>query len=67
MGLLMKKFTLAIPVGLMLVIGVLATTGVSNAFAQSASDKSRDYFKHSGTDPTVSLNGRFLARGTLQT
>lgn len=40
MGLLMKKFTLAIPVGLMLVIGVVATTGVSNAFAQSASDKS---------------------------
>ena len=40
MGLLMKKFTLAIPVGLMLVIGVLATTGVSNAFAQSASNKS---------------------------
>ena len=36
----MKKFTLGIPVGLMLVMGVLATIGVSNAFAQSANDKS---------------------------
>ena len=40
MGLLMKKFTLAIPIGLMLVMGVMAGIGVSNAFAQSANDKS---------------------------
>jgi len=36
----MKKYTLGIPVGLMLVMGVVATIGVSNAFAQSANDKS---------------------------
>ena len=40
MGLLMKKFTLAIPIGLMLVMGLMAGIGVSNAFAQSANDKS---------------------------
>lgn len=40
MGLLMKKFTLAIPTGLMLVMGLMAGIGVSNAFAQSANDKS---------------------------
>lgn len=40
MGLPMNKFTLAIPVGFMLVMGVVATIGVSNAFAQSANDKS---------------------------
>jgi hypothetical protein len=39
MGLLMNKFTLAIPVGIMLVMGVVATIGVSNTFAQSANDK----------------------------
>jgi hypothetical protein len=40
MGLLMKKFILAIPIGLMLVVGAVATIGVSSAFAQSANDKS---------------------------
>jgi hypothetical protein len=40
MDFLMKKFTLGIPVGLMLVMGVVATIGVSNAFAQSTNDKS---------------------------
>ena len=39
-GLLMNKLTLAIPIGFMLVIGAVATTGLSNAFAQSANDKS---------------------------
>jgi hypothetical protein len=51
MDFLMKKFTLGIPVGLMLVMGVVATIGVSNAFAQSANDKSTVY---NGT-ATVSL------------
>ena len=39
-GLLMNKLTLAIQIGFMLVIGAVATTGLSNAFAQSANDKS---------------------------
>jgi hypothetical protein len=39
MDFLMKKITLGIPVGVMLVMGVVATIGVSNAFAQSTNDK----------------------------
>ncbi len=35
----MNKFTLAIPVSLMLVMGVIATIGISNSFAQSTNDK----------------------------
>lgn len=40
MGVLMRKFTLAIPVGLMLAMGVVATIGISSAFAQPATSKS---------------------------
>jgi hypothetical protein len=35
----MKKLALAIPIGFMLIMGVMASIGISNAFAQSANEK----------------------------
>ena len=82
MDFLMKKFTLGIPVGLMLVMGVVATIGVSNAFAQSANDKSgtisstqngangKPEWKASGTWTSTGLDSKspkFDARFTMET
>ena len=63
-GLLMNKLTLAIPIGFMLVIGAVATTGLS-MLSHNWQTIKVGLFLALKTEPTASPNGKSMAHGPL--